>query len=239
MAEIFPASVIENWQLGRAAAPRPAAAHDGRLHCCRSGPRRAVMYGCTGRAGRDGISCGAPRPLQRCGRCCGAVTSGFDPLRKSGGPKCCDAQLGISSSGVVGCNPRTEGAHEALRFHDAGWRCSGVDACGAGAANREDQAHRIPTRGPPPEREPQRLLAGSLRTGPTCREETIRHHPADSCDATSRSLLKLLRTICRVLSTARLDPRGESVKFILFASSTTDNQPPIGREPGSSDSVRY
>jgi hypothetical protein len=31
-----------------------------------SGPRRAVMYGCTGRAGRDGISCGAPRPLQRC-----------------------------------------------------------------------------------------------------------------------------------------------------------------------------
>jgi hypothetical protein len=35
----------------------------------------------------------------------------FDPLRKSGGPKCCDAQRGISSSGVVGCNPRTEGSY--------------------------------------------------------------------------------------------------------------------------------
>src|SRR6516225_7312467 len=35
----------------------------------------------------------------------------IDPLRKSGGPKCCDAQRGISSSGVVGCTPRTEGAH--------------------------------------------------------------------------------------------------------------------------------
>jgi hypothetical protein len=34
-----------------------------------------------------------------------------DPLRKSGGPKCCDAQRGISSSGVVACNPRTEGRH--------------------------------------------------------------------------------------------------------------------------------
>jgi hypothetical protein len=30
-------------------------------HCCRSGPRRAVMYGCMGRAGGDGISCGARR----------------------------------------------------------------------------------------------------------------------------------------------------------------------------------
>jgi hypothetical protein len=29
-------------------------------------PRRAVMNGCMGPAGRVGISCGAPRPLQRC-----------------------------------------------------------------------------------------------------------------------------------------------------------------------------
>jgi hypothetical protein len=29
-----------------------------------------------------------------------------DPLRKSGGPKCCEARRGISYSSVLGCNPR-------------------------------------------------------------------------------------------------------------------------------------
>jgi hypothetical protein len=32
-------------------------------------------------------------------RCCGAVTTGFDPKRKSGGPKCCDAQPGFFDDG--------------------------------------------------------------------------------------------------------------------------------------------
>jgi hypothetical protein len=31
----------------------------------------------------------------------------FDPLRKSGGPKCCDAQHGVSKD-MVGCHPRLE-----------------------------------------------------------------------------------------------------------------------------------
>ena len=34
--------------------------------------------------------------------------TGFDPLRKSSGPKCWDAQLSISYNGVVGCNPLAE-----------------------------------------------------------------------------------------------------------------------------------
>jgi hypothetical protein len=33
--------------------------------------------------------------------------TGFDPLRKSGGPKCCDAQRGFFND-VVGCYPRLE-----------------------------------------------------------------------------------------------------------------------------------
>jgi hypothetical protein len=33
--------------------------------------------------------------------------TGFDPLRKSGGPKCCDAQRGFFND-VVGCYPRPE-----------------------------------------------------------------------------------------------------------------------------------
>jgi hypothetical protein len=37
--------------------------------------------------------------------------SAFDPQRSVGKPFCRDAQRGISRSGVVGCNPRTEGAH--------------------------------------------------------------------------------------------------------------------------------
>jgi hypothetical protein len=32
-----------------------------------------------------------------------------DPLRKSGGPKCCDAQHGFFNN-VVGCDPRLEGS---------------------------------------------------------------------------------------------------------------------------------
>jgi hypothetical protein len=32
-----------------------------------------------------------------------------DPLRKSGGPKCCDAQHGFFND-VVGCDPRLEGS---------------------------------------------------------------------------------------------------------------------------------
>ena len=35
--------------------------------------------------------------------------SGFDPLRNSGGPKCCDAQHGVSKD-MVGCDPRLEGS---------------------------------------------------------------------------------------------------------------------------------
>jgi hypothetical protein len=38
------------------------------------------------------------------------ASEAYDPLRKSGGPKCCDAQRGISSSGVVGCDPRLKGS---------------------------------------------------------------------------------------------------------------------------------
>jgi hypothetical protein len=34
-------------------------------------------------------------------------SSQFDPLRKSGGPKCCDAQHGFFND-VVGCFPRLE-----------------------------------------------------------------------------------------------------------------------------------
>jgi hypothetical protein len=34
----------------------------------------------------------------------------FDPLRKSGGPKCCDAQREISIHDVVVCDPRIEGS---------------------------------------------------------------------------------------------------------------------------------
>jgi hypothetical protein len=33
--------------------------------------------------------------------------SGFDPIRKSGGPKCCDAQYGLFND-VVGCDPWLE-----------------------------------------------------------------------------------------------------------------------------------
>ena len=32
-----------------------------------------------------------------------------DPLRKSGEPKCCDAQHGVSKD-MVGCDPRLEGS---------------------------------------------------------------------------------------------------------------------------------
>jgi ABC-type uncharacterized transport system substrate-binding protein len=38
-------------------------------------------------------------------------SSGFDPLRKSGGKNCCDAQHGFSFNDVVGCDPRSEGEH--------------------------------------------------------------------------------------------------------------------------------
>jgi hypothetical protein len=34
--------------------------------------------------------------------------SGYDPLRKLGVPKCCDAPHGFSND-VVGCDPRLEG----------------------------------------------------------------------------------------------------------------------------------
>ena len=38
-----------------------------------------------------------------------------DPLRKSGGPKCCDAQNGLSND-VVGCDPRFEGTMRRREF---------------------------------------------------------------------------------------------------------------------------
>jgi hypothetical protein len=66
MAEIFPASVIENWQLGAQQRLDPPLPTTVGFIAAVQARRRAVMYGCTGRAGRDGISCGAPRPLQRC-----------------------------------------------------------------------------------------------------------------------------------------------------------------------------
>jgi hypothetical protein len=57
----------------RVAQPQcPAAALDAamgiawEIHCCRSGPKRMVMCGYTGRVGLDGTSCGALRPLKRC-----------------------------------------------------------------------------------------------------------------------------------------------------------------------------
>ena len=38
-----------------------------------------------------------------------AAMAESDPLRKSGEPKCCDAQHGFFN-GVVGCDPRLEGS---------------------------------------------------------------------------------------------------------------------------------
>jgi hypothetical protein len=38
------------------------------------------------------------------------ASEAYDPLRKSGGPKCCDAQRGFFFHDVVGCNPRIEGS---------------------------------------------------------------------------------------------------------------------------------
>lgn len=35
--------------------------------------------------------------------------SAFDPLRKSRGSKCCDAQRGFSTD-VLGCDPRLDGS---------------------------------------------------------------------------------------------------------------------------------
>jgi hypothetical protein len=69
--------------------------------------------------------------------------SRFDPLRKSGGPKCCDAQHGFFND-VVGCYPRLEGAHETTRVHHACRRRSRLVAVGgAGAAAIEAPDYRV------------------------------------------------------------------------------------------------
>jgi hypothetical protein len=55
------------------------------------------------RFGRDRIEADMPRASEA-GR-----SDENDPNRKSGGPKCCDAQHGILYDDVVGSDPRTKG----------------------------------------------------------------------------------------------------------------------------------
>jgi hypothetical protein len=51
--------------------------------------------------------------------------AGFDPLQKSSGPKCCDAQHGVSKD-MVGCVILgLRGANETARVHHAARRHGG------------------------------------------------------------------------------------------------------------------
>src|ERR1700730_18588809 len=74
------------------------------------------------------------------------ASDAYDPLRKSGGPKCCDAQHSFFND-VVGCDPLLEGstgAHERARVHHTPRRRGDVAARGACAAARPGAADRCP-----------------------------------------------------------------------------------------------
>jgi hypothetical protein len=84
--------------------------------------------------------CGCPQLVEADIRAFGRH-SGFDPLRKSGGLKCCDAQHGFFDN-VVGCDPRTEEVPMRRRkFIAILGGAGGMAARGARAATRQDASH--------------------------------------------------------------------------------------------------